>query len=381
MTFSGTLAIAHTLGFDVLVRLLCRAFRHQGHGLSEGATSAYFTLQLFSSPALRLAWTSVVTKAAAEVSANKARPTCKSQMDRWADGPRGYGRTVRRHYDGRICGPSPGRLPRHAGCDAGNLHARLLGGLTLSALWGPAVRVCLGPYIPSRLSLCLRVCACQGLWLELAAAAHPARLGSYHVFALPVVDTYIHGIYIKVPMSDSKTARGPCMRRTWEFPSSLLFSAEIPRQAAAGPAVKNRHLFLLPTPTLTYTTYRHGSHHAWEGTKFPPATTPATGLDPSFQPVTACATPDSGRSLYFAHGWSLPSRLSPRGHLFARPVPPGRPLPQSFFLKQPPSRQTAGGKRGRAEPHPHQKKCSSACFLLTRLPESWAKWVEGRLLT
>lgn len=205
----------------------------------------------------------------------------------------------------------------------------------------------------STLLLCVCVCL-SWLWLELelAAAADPARLGSIHVFAHPVGGTYAQ--YIREsPMSDSQTARGPCMRRTWEFPSSLLFSAEIPRQAATSPAEKPGTSSCRPhplSPTLpTYLPTGAAPTRPGRVANFPLRPhRPVASIHHSSQSRRAQPLTQADHFTYFAHGWSLPSRLSPRGHLFARPVPPARPLPQSFFLKQPllgrPREANAGGR-------------------------------------
>lgn len=162
------------------------------------------------------------------------------------------------------------------------------------------------------------------------------------------------------------------MRRTWKFPSSpLVLNTKTAAQQQAGSSSK--HLF-----SVTHTLQRYGSHHAWEGTKFPPTTTPATGLHPSVQPVTACATPDSGRSLYyFAHGWSLPSRLSP-GHHSPAPCHRVDVCPILFFSNNPllgtPREANAGG-RSLTTP----KRITGVCFLINKASSgSRAKWGESR---
>lgn len=194
-------------------------------------------------------------------------------------------------------------LPRHAGVmrEPASPPAWWL---RLSALWGRLYER-RAPVVPrGALLVCASShgCSCSCSWSS-SSCVHPCPVCPWPP------------VRVRTPMSTmygSQTAQGPCMRCTWKFPSSP--SAENTKTSSQQQPA--------PLP-VTHTRPRYGWHHAWEGTKFPPTTTPASGLHPSVQPVTACATPDSGRSLYnSAHGWSLPSRLSPWSPL-ACPVPLG----------------------------------------------------------
>lgn len=119
----------------------------------------------------------------------------------------------------------------------------------------------------------------------------------------PCPSTYLHDSHQRLPDSPGSLHEG---HMEVHFLSLVLKYQDSSQEQAS--SSQQRHLFLSPTPTHTRGT---APTTPWEGTKFPPTTTPATGLHPSVQPVTACATPDSGRSLYFAHGVVSPDQALP----------------------------------------------------------------------
>lgn len=296
----------------------------------------------------------------------------------------GHGRTVRgRPYMWSVSL----QTAETCGRDAGKLHARLLGAVasTFSPMGSGCTSVSRVPviFVPSRVFLmCVPVTA-----VAVAVTCSCSCSSSSWVHSCLVILLWVHirsNTAHQSPHVRIATQPGdPCMRRTWEFPSSLLLVLKYQdkqpasqqassHQQAAG--TSSSHPLPLP-PTLLQVRLppRLG------GCQISPCdhTGPVAFIPHSNQSRRAQPLTQADTSLYFAHGWSLPSRLSPRGH--HPPAPCHRlDLCSSLFfsfsnnpLLGRPREANAGG---RSLAHT-KKKGSSACLLINKA----FFWIPGKM--